>query len=488
MLNTKYTKPDLTPESLDSRFTRYMYYFTMQPEQLGRMYRSCLHELDRGLQMHFNSPNKWVPEECSLMMLDTCVSNLPTGKETGVYYAVDFGGTNMRAIRLELHGNGVAAPRQAKTNIRQDPRAKHLSKGMLDKNATATMLFDAIAGEVKKLMEHEGDLNRANVNLGFTFSFAIDQKKLDSAILTTWSKGFETGTHTKDAVVGQDVCTLLDVVCERNSIPAKVVAALNDTTGTLLSAAYERPRGMPQCLVGVILGTGMNGCYYQPNADDFGYQGHLINTELGGFDKDLPWNVIDIEVDFASTNRGRQRLEKMMAGLYLPELCRRVIIKVFQSEAPRHAWVHETMSGECCAAIVNDTSADLRETREILKVMWDWIPSIEYIRMIQKLFTQVFDRSAALAAAVIAAMAKKTGKLQPAMGGLTVGVDGSLYTRNETYRQRLVHHLNTILGEDTASLLHFTVADDGSGKGAAILAACVDRQPVPRSPTLRARK
>lgn len=64
----------------------------------------------------------------------------------------------------------------------------------------------------------------------------------------------------------------------------------------MLSAAYERPRSLPPCAVGIILGTGLNGCYFQPNAEEWGYQGNVINTELGGLDKDLPWNIIDIEV------------------------------------------------------------------------------------------------------------------------------------------------------------------------------------------------
>lgn len=133
--------------------------------------------------------------------------------------------------------------------------------------------------------------------------------------------------------------------------------------------------------------------------------------------------------------------------------------------------IHDSISGEVCAEIVKeDDNTDLPETRAILKVMWDWSPSDEYVRMVKKLFTTVFDRSAALAAVVIAGMGKKTERLQPAMGGLTVGVDGSLYTQNEKYQKMIVKHLNTILGEDTASLIHFIIADDGSGKGAAILA------------------
>lgn len=64
----------------------------------------------------------------------------------------------------------------------------------------------------------------------------------------------------------------------------------------MLSGSYCKSPEMPPCLVGVILGTGMNGAYVQPDAKHFGYQGVVMNTELGGFNKDLPENDIDMEV------------------------------------------------------------------------------------------------------------------------------------------------------------------------------------------------
>lgn len=67
------------------------------------------------------------------------------------------------------------------------------------------------------------------IPIGFTFSYAVDQKCLNSAILLKWSKGFETGAATEDPVIGCDVCCLLAVALNRAKIPAKVVAVLNDT-------------------------------------------------------------------------------------------------------------------------------------------------------------------------------------------------------------------------------------------------------------------
>lgn len=41
-----------------------------------------------------------------MYFLDSCVEKAPTGTETGVFYAVDFGGTNIRAVRCDLKGSG----------------------------------------------------------------------------------------------------------------------------------------------------------------------------------------------------------------------------------------------------------------------------------------------------------------------------------------------------------------------------------------------
>ena len=45
------------------------------------------------------------PDESSLRMLKSYVG-LPTGEEKGEYLALDFGGTNVRVLRIRLDGHG----------------------------------------------------------------------------------------------------------------------------------------------------------------------------------------------------------------------------------------------------------------------------------------------------------------------------------------------------------------------------------------------
>lgn len=95
----------------------------------------------------------------------------------------------------------------------------------------------------------------------------------------------------------------------------------------------------------------------------------------------------------------------------------------------------------------------------------------------------VTRRAARLAAAGIVGILKKIGR--DGSGGITggrsrsdvkmrrtvVAVEGSLYTQYTMFREYLHEALNEILGEDNAQHVILKVTEDGSGIGAALLAA-----------------
>ena len=94
----------------------------------------------------------------------------------------------------------------------------------------------------------------------------------------------------------------------------------------------------------------------------------------------------------------------------------------------------------------------------------------------------VTRRAARLAAAGIVGILKTTGR--DGSGGITggsrsdikmrrtvVAVEGSLYTQYTMFREYLHEALHEILGEDIAQHVILKVTEDGSGTGAALLAA-----------------
>ena len=115
-------------------------------------------------------------------------------------------------------------------------------------------LFDYIA-ECLASFVHSRGIQDLVLPLGFTFSFPCRQKGLASGELIKWTKGF-----TSEGVEGEDVVALLiKAISKRNDVKVDVAALLNDTTGCLMSCAWQNPN----CRIGLIIGTGTNACYLE---------------------------------------------------------------------------------------------------------------------------------------------------------------------------------------------------------------------------------
>eukprot|EP01057_Protomagalhaensia_wolfi_P004937 Protomagalhaensia_wolfi_Nauph_80__4936@NODE_519_length_2389_cov_10_600000_g387_i0_p1_GENE_NODE_519_length_2389_cov_10_600000_g387_i0NODE_519_length_2389_cov_10_600000_g387_i0_p1_ORF_typecomplete_len490_score112_96Hexokinase_2/PF03727_16/9e42Hexokinase_1/PF00349_21/2e39_NODE_519_length_2389_cov_10_600000_g387_i08172286 len=453
-------------ETFEQRAARYSEYLTLPSDHVVTIYENVLAEISQGLVNH-SAPSTDTPS--SLKMLDTCVSEFPDGSQKGTSYALDFGGTMVRALRVRLEGAGRISTIEHRTDLREV--ATGCPKGLQDRNCGAMALFNVLGNTVGELLQKSG-APKQEAPLGVAISFPCQVRTLTNACLIEWTKGFETGRATNDPVEGLNVATLLDMAFWRSQTQAKTRAVVDDATGTLLACCYERPDRLPPCTVSFLVGGGVNAAYVEPAALSFGYKGSVINTGLGGFDRHLPLTDVDLEVDYADEGgRGRQLFEKMVGGHYLGEVCRRLVLKVWQAQAPSLVWARHSMPTAAAALCVSDSSEDLEVVNKLLTGLWNFELDTAGRRILQKLFTLVFERSAALSAAAIAAFAKQSGRLQPAMGGVTVAIDGALHTSHPWYSENVTAHLKRILGEETAQYIHLFVSLDGAAKGAAILAA-----------------
>ena len=80
----------------EEQFKEIMAEFTIGGERLHEIAASFRQDLQLGLRD---------VELSSMRMLKSYVG-LPSGKETGEYLALDFGGTNVRVFRIRLDGGG----------------------------------------------------------------------------------------------------------------------------------------------------------------------------------------------------------------------------------------------------------------------------------------------------------------------------------------------------------------------------------------------
>jgi hexokinase len=415
-------------------------------------------EMNRGLSKTGNAT-------ASVKMFVTYVQSLPDGTESGNYLALDLGGTNFRVLLISLKGAKV----EMKNKIY--PISDELMLG------TGDQLFDHIASCIASFL-HDHELHGQSLPLGFTFSFPCRQEGLAVGRLVRWTKGFRC-----DGVEGEDVVALLHAAIKRrNDIDVECVALLNDTVGCLMSCAFLDHNTE----VGVILGTGTNACYLEKldrvqlwDGDNAEPQQVIINTEWGAFGDngvlDFVRTQADRDIDSESLNPGKQLYEKMISGMYMGEIARRVIVQcvreglLFDGELSEELDTPHKFYTKYISEIEKDEDGgEFLQTKEILDEVGYSNPSIEDCQNVRKICKAVSERAAYLASAGIAALLNRINKQC-----VTVAVDGSLY--------RFHPHFHSLMMTMTKSLVkkginfRMMLSEDGSGKGAALVAAVAYR-------------
>ncbi|KAL9049557.1 MAG: hypothetical protein Q9162_007155 [Coniocarpon cinnabarinum] len=477
----------------------------------------------------------------TLQQIPTYVTAVPNGTEKGLYMAVDLGGTNFRVCSIQLHGNTTFSLTQSKVAI---PRELMTAKSYKD-------LFSFLAKQIQAfLKEHhnehyvghmerrgsqvEGFHNEEVFNLGFTFSFPVQQYGLNKGTLVRWTKGFDI----HDAV-GRDVCEMLQDEIDILGLPVKVVALVNDTVGTLMARSYTSP-GKSGTLLGAIFGTGTNGAYVeklsrvtklktmQGSTYDTSTGEMIVNSEWGSFDNTmhvLPNTRFDKELDTESNNPGLQMFEKRVSGMFLGEILRRTVVqlvkdpqvKLFQDPSSEHNDLHTTTNIDKDTSLFTqhgldtaflsvahgDKSEGHRLTRQALdKDLKVFGASVEDALAVKTLATAIGRRAARLSAVAIGAIVLASGKLDttvtpagmPTIDGanpstlvngdeladenvIDIGVDGSLvefYPGFETFIREALRDIEGI-GAAGERRIRIGIAKDGSGVGAALIALIADR-------------
>ncbi|KAJ9559680.1 hypothetical protein OSB04_004840 [Centaurea solstitialis] len=370
-----------------------------------------------------------------LKMLISYVDSLPTGHEEGVYYALDLGGTNFRVLRVQLGGkSGIEFTEFAEVSI-----PPQLMIG------TPEALFDYIASELSKFVGEESDKfwlpPGRQRELGFTFSFPVMQLSIDSGTLIRWTKGFSI-----DGMIGKDVVAELASAMKRRNIDMSISALVNDTVGTLAGGRYENN----DVCIAVILGTGSNAAYVEraqaipkwhgphPKSGEM-----VINMEWGNFrSSHLPLTEYDNALDAESITPGNRT----------PEM----------------------------SAMHHDTSADLKVVGNTLK---DVLGISDTTLCTRKIVVEICNilatRGARLAAAGIFGILKKMGRDTVREGGeipkTAIAMDGGLYEHYTEYRNCLENTLAELVGDQLKDHIKLLLSNDGSGIGAALLAASHSR-------------
>lgn len=394
----------------------------------------------------------------SLQMLPSFIGQ-PAGNETGTYLALDFGGTNVRVAEVNLYGGGkTTISRISKVSLRNESEGYDYTGA----DTHVRDLFSFIARQVAVVA------NGSEQKLGHSFSYASRQTAIGRAKFVGWTKEIKVA-----GLAGQDINGLLsEELAKQNIVNVHPVAVLNDTTATLLAAAYECPEAAD---MGSVCGTGHNTCYFETNPHHGDpKQVMAYNAESGGFDR-LPFTSYDEQLDQDSEYPGRQRLEKMVAGRYLGELTRRILWAgrgncgmQFLTEWPalRQA---DGLSTVDLAIFIGDGTKELEHIgARLSEMMPDKSVSLAERHFIKAVAEMVVDRSATLIAATYAGFLRRLDPHRQRRH--VIGVNGSLYEKMPGFADRIKSVLSTH-GAWSADRVSFAVVNEAPLVGAAIAAA-----------------
>jgi hexokinase len=393
----------------------------------------------------------------SLKMLPSFMG-IPSGLEQGTVVAVDFGGTNVRLLLIALNGAGQAAiiEKQIFPLKNKDEKYDYTAASV-----SGMQLFDFIAEKIAEIAPPSGDVYL----MGHTFSFPCRQYDVNKAELISWTKEFKTA-----GVEGKNVGELMQAALDRKGLAhIRAQAIINDTTGTLLTAAYTDNA----TTIGAICGTGHNSCYLEPN-HPLTQQPMIVNMESGNFDQ-IPQTSYDAWLDDSSEKPGEQRLEKIASGRYLGEIVRLIVSDLLRegslAGAPERLQTPYSLTAEDISAMLADQTQDLEAVAGIAATCWGMGKLEANERAALKTIAGlVVRRSACLVAATWAGVLYK---IDPALSRHhTIAVDGSLYEKMPGYAEALAQAMKDILGVGSNQVT-IRLSKDGSGIGAAIAAATV---------------
>ena len=203
-----------------------------------------------------------------------------------------------------------------------------------------------------------------------------------------------------------------------------------------------------------------------------------INCEYGAFDNEhivLPLTPYDVMIDETSPRPGQQAFEKMIAGLYLGEIFRLVLVDLhtnktllFENQDISALKKPYTLDASFLSFIEEDPFENLQETHDMFEKQLGLKATKPELELCRRLAELIGTRAARLSACGVAAICKKKG-----YESCHVGADGSVFNKYPHFKQRGAQALREILGWEKGKRdpVVMSSAEDGSGVGAALIAA-----------------
>ncbi|XWS29643.1 hypothetical protein CRYUN_Cryun24cG0047100 [Craigia yunnanensis] len=406
----------------------------------------------------------------SLNMLVSHVSPLPTGiNEKGMYYGVNLRETSFLMMCARLEGKNEPISDLYREAILVP------SNVML---GTSQELYNYIAAELAKFIlahpENNDEIAASDKKLGFTLSYAADQATVTSGSAIKWNN------FSADDTGGKELITEINQALEKHGLNMRVYALVDDTVGNLAGGRYYNK----DSVAAITLGMGTNAAYVDTAQSAPRWHGSLpkkgeivISMGWGNFNScHLPITQYDASLDAESSNPGCRIFEKLISGMYLGEIVRRVLVKMAQETAlfgqsvPPKLLIPYLLRSPDMAVMHQDTSEDREVVHEKLEEIFGITNSTPMAReIVAEVCDIVTERGARLAGAGIVAIIKKLGRI--ANRKSVIIIEGGLYEHYRIFRNYLHSSVWEMLGNELSDNIIVEHSHGGSGAGALFLAA-----------------
>ncbi|KAG8194447.1 hypothetical protein JTE90_011055 [Oedothorax gibbosus] len=421
--------------------------FLLTDDIIKKITETFENELELGLAKHPAKPS-------SLQMANTFVPKLLTGHEKGDFLALDLGGTNFRVILLKLDPESEL---DCIVKYYTVPEPLRLGEGCL--------LFEFLADCMHNFLEEKNLLGK-RLPLGFCFSFPMIQTGIDEGILVTWTKSFKCKN-----VVGQEVVQMLrEAFSKKKGVDVDVVAVINDATGTMMMGSYLDKRSA----IGLILGTGCNAAYFEKVERIEKWEGKhpginevIIDIEWGAFGDNKVLDFMKTDIDFAVDQNSLLvnsfTFEKLFAGKYIGEIVRRNIHCLINENILSEKFKDWNVTAADVSNIIEES--DLEKIVDYLKTNCNLLSSLEDAEIVHYVCTIVSIRGALLVSICLSSLLRRMNKED-----VTIAIDGSLFKHHPKYDKYMEKFIKSLAPNHKFQLI---LAEDGSGKGAGLVAAVV---------------
>ena len=341
---------------------------------------------------------------------------------------IDAGGTNFRSCLVTFDSEGKAS-----IEFMEKTKMPGVEKELSKKE-----FFDQFATNLEHLKDKAS-------RIGFCFSYPMKITEDGDGILIGFSKEIKApevvGCH-----IGQELIAALKEHGWKNEMH---VSLLNDTVAALLAGASISGNGKRySSYIGFILGTGMNGAYIQPEVPEYDdLKQQIIVCESGKFCS-VPVSTFDLSYDTKSVKPGTSLLEKQCSGAYLGPLSLEMIQLLANSGLFSYQFSKKLLDIKSLSLIEMDAFLHKPySTDSILgSLAAEYATEKDYNRLYQTL-DAVVERSANLAAAILAACAIKSGKGFNASEPICMLCNGTTFYKTWRIQQRVEACLQKVLTE-----------------------------------------